>query len=109
MYLSEALNKYSETFIPNKKLNVGNLTKEEFSGMILEYLKNQSNVSNTNLKENIRLFVIHFMFYTTNANVFFGYVDKYTGPEFNLELELAISYTMLEMITDYYISETEIC
>ncbi len=102
--LAGSIKKYCNDYLPSKS-NIFKETKEELLEKVSVGIDEIDEVNKANIKDVIRKFVINVIFEDTNASSFFNYVDKYTGKSYNLDLEHAISYAMLEMIIDFYASD----
>jgi len=107
MILATNFNKQLPEFIKNHYIPK-DLTVDDLSELTTKFLGSVGIVSRDNLDKIIKEYVIHVLFCFTNASVFFGYVETYTGKTFNLDLDQAISYAMLEMIIDFYANEVEV-
>ncbi len=108
MLIATTISKYNSVFVSTDN-NVCEFTIEELNELTSKYMKTISNVTKDNVKDIIRNYVISVAYARTNASVFFSYVDTYTGKGYNLDLDRAIAFSMLEMIIDFYVNEVNVC
>jgi len=83
-------------------------TPEQLRDFTSELLKQSRMVTKETVPEIVKNWVIRVYFAHTNASTFFNYVEMYTGKGFNLELDKAILFAIVEMVIDFFVEETNV-